>query len=133
MFSGCQIALELDSSLPFKKKKAVKRDVIDNGGVVSFIVTKKVRDVLESPLLLLLNVSFFCRRSSQVTHLVVNDVEKAKDSYKSRMAAKWGIPVVSLDFIDACLEAGTLLEPDKFIVVGKTASEQLSSGKIVGR
>ena len=60
-------------------------------------------------------------------------MEKAQDSYKSRMAAKWGIPVVSLDFIAACLEAGTLLEPDKFIVVGKTASEELSSGKIVGR
>ena len=58
VFSGCQIALELDSSLPFKKKKAVKRDVIDNGGVVSFIVTKKVRDVLESPLLPLPNVFF---------------------------------------------------------------------------
>lgn len=64
---------------------------------------------------------------------MVNNAEKAQDSYKSRMAAKWGIPVVSLDFIAACLEAGTLLEPDKFIVVGKTASEELSSGKIVGR
>ena len=68
----------------------------------------------------------------QVTHLVVNNVEKAQDSYKSRMAVKWGIPVVSSDFIPACLEAGTLLEADKFVVVGKTASEELSSGKIVG-
>ena len=49
MFSGCQIVLELDSSLPFKKKTAVKRDVIDNGGVVSFIVTKKVMAVFETP------------------------------------------------------------------------------------
>ena len=68
----------------------------------------------------------------QVTHLVVNNAEKVQDTYKSRMAAKWGTPVVSLDFITACLEAGTLLEPDKFIVMGKTASEELSSGKIVG-
>ena len=42
VFSDCQIALELDSSLPFKKKVKVKRQIIDNGGIVSFIVTKKV-------------------------------------------------------------------------------------------
>ena len=42
VFSECQVALELDSSLPFKKKLALKRKVIDNGGVISFIVTKKV-------------------------------------------------------------------------------------------
>ena len=44
VFAHCQITLELDSSLlPFKKKLALKRTVIDNGGTVSFIVTKKVR------------------------------------------------------------------------------------------
>ena len=58
MFTGCLLALELDSSLPFKKKKAVKRDLIDNGGVVSFIVTKKVGKALETPLLLFLRVLF---------------------------------------------------------------------------
>ena len=42
VFSGCQVALELDSSVPFKKKLEAKNKVIDNGGVVSFIVTKKV-------------------------------------------------------------------------------------------
>lgn len=68
----------------------------------------------------------------QTTHLVVNNAEKAQDSYKSRMAQKWGIPVVSLDFLDCCLETGRLLEPDPYIVVGKTAAEQFSSGKIVG-
>ena len=60
-------------------------------------------------------------------------MEKAQDSYKSRMAQKWGIPVVSLDFVDSCLEAGKLLDADKFIVVGRTAAEEFSSGKIVGR
>lgn len=42
LFYGCQITLELDSSIPFKKKTAVKQAVIDNGGIISFIVTKKV-------------------------------------------------------------------------------------------
>ena len=42
VFSSCQVTLDIDSSLPFKKKVALKRKIIDNGGTVSFIVTKKV-------------------------------------------------------------------------------------------
>jgi poly [ADP-ribose] polymerase len=64
--------------------------------------------------------------------LVVNNVEKAQDSYKSRMARKWGIPVVSIEFVSRCLEEGKLLEADSFIVVGKTAAQEFSSGKIIG-
>lgn len=59
-------------------------------------------------------------------------MEKAQDSYKSRMAQKWGIPVVSMEFVDKCIEAGKLLEADQFIVVGKTAAQEFSTGKIVG-
>ena len=68
----------------------------------------------------------------QTTHLVVNNVEKAQDSYKSRMAQKWSIPVVGLEFLDKCLESGKLLEADPFVVAGKTAAQQFSTGKIVG-
>ena len=68
----------------------------------------------------------------QTTYLVVNNAEKAQDSYKSRMAGKWGIPVVSTQFIAECLSAGRLLEADQFLVVGKTAAEQFSTGKIIG-
>lgn len=59
-------------------------------------------------------------------------MEKAQDSYKSRMAQKWGIPVVSLDFVYKSVDAGKLLEADRFIVVGKTAAEEFSAGKIIG-
>ena len=41
LFEGCQITLELDS-VPFKKKLELKNKVIENGGVISFIVTQKV-------------------------------------------------------------------------------------------
>lgn len=122
LFSGCQITLELDSSLPFKKKSAVKQAIINNGGIVSFIVTKKVLVVMKG-----------CCNFVQTTHLVVNNAEKAQDSYKGRMAQKWGIPIVSLSFIQSCLDDGKLLEPDAFVVAGRTASEELSSGKIVGK
>ena len=49
------------------------------------------------------------------------------------MAQKWGIPVVDVSFIDACIEANKLLEPDQFIVAGKTAGEEFSTGKIIGK
>ena len=68
----------------------------------------------------------------QTTHLIVNNVEKAQDSYKSRMAQKWKVPVLSVDYISKCVEAGKLLEADPFVVVGRTASEEFRSGKIVG-
>ena len=62
----------------------------------------------------------------------MNNVEKAQDSYKSHMAQKWGIPVVSMEFVNQCLVEGKLLEVDSFIVVGKTAAQEFSSGKIIG-
>lgn len=69
----------------------------------------------------------------QTTHLVVNNAEKAQDSYKSRIAQKWGVPVVSVDFIHACVDRGKLLEVDPYLVVGKTAAQEFSSGKIIGK
>ena len=46
LFDGCQVALELDSSVRFKAKLELKKQVTDHGGVVSFIVTKKVSCLL---------------------------------------------------------------------------------------
>ena len=42
IFSRCQITLELDSTVNFKFKTALKKKIVDNDGIVSFIVTKKV-------------------------------------------------------------------------------------------
>ena len=63
---------------------------------------------------------------------MVNNAEKAQDSYKSRIAQKWGVPVVSVDFVHQCVERGQLLEADPYVVVGKTAAEEFSTGKIIG-
>ena len=43
LFTKCQITFELDSSVSFKDKAALKRKITDNDGIVSFIVTKKVK------------------------------------------------------------------------------------------
>ena len=42
IFSRCQITLEFDSTANFKFKMALKKKIVDNDGIVSFIVTKKV-------------------------------------------------------------------------------------------
>ena len=68
----------------------------------------------------------------QTTHLVVNNAEKSADSYKGRMAQKYGIPIVSTSFVDVSVERGELMEPDDFLAVGKTAAEQFQTGKIIG-
>ena len=49
IFSRCQITLEFDSTVKFKFKAGLKKKIVDNDGIVSFIVTKKVY-IQHSPL-----------------------------------------------------------------------------------
>lgn len=106
VFSGCQITLDLTTSVKFKEKAKLRKSITDSGGIVSYIVTKKS------------------------THVVCNDAEKADISYKVKMAAKYSIPVVSIAYIDKSVESGKLLNTDDYLIVGKTKSEELGSGKI---
>ena len=41
-WAGCQIVFDLGCSVPFKTKRALKEQVINCGGVISYIVTKTV-------------------------------------------------------------------------------------------
>ncbi|KAL5009558.1 hypothetical protein ScPMuIL_011863 [Solemya velum] len=107
VFRGCIIALDLTTSVSFKKKTEIKRKIIENQGVVSYIVTKKC------------------------THVVASDPEKADVSYKCRMAAKYGLPVISPDFIHDSVEKQKLLNTDDYILVGKTKAEEFGCGKVV--
>ena len=43
LFNDCQIALDLGYSVGFKKKAELRKTIIEHGGIVSYIVTKKVR------------------------------------------------------------------------------------------
>ena len=69
-----------------------------------------------------------------MTHLVVNNAEKSADidSYKGRMAQKYGILILSTSLVDVSVERGELVEPEDFLAVGKTAAEQFQTGKIIG-
>ena len=109
IFHDCQIVLDLSTSVHFKKKQEIRKKITKNGGIISYIVTKKS------------------------THLVCNDLEKADISYKCKMATKYGLPVVSVDFIHDSVDQGKLLNTDNYILVGKTKSEEFNSGKILGK
>lgn len=64
--------------------------------------------------------------------MVLSNPEKADVSYKCKMAAKYKIPVVNMEFIHNSLEKGKLLDPDAFLACGMTKAQEFSSGKIVG-
>jgi len=68
----------------------------------------------------------------QSTHIVCNDTEKAEGSYKCKMGGKFGIPVVSMKWIRASIEADLLQNTDYFLMVGKSKSDGLKEGKISG-
>ena len=63
--------------------------------------------------------------------MVVSSSKDSELSYRVKTAMKYGIPVVSVDFIDACIASGKLLDTDDFVLLGERASTSFSSGKIL--
>ena len=55
------------------------------------------------------------------------------ETYKGRTALKLGIPIVSLTFIDECAKQQKLVDSDEYLVIGKSALKQFSSGIIKGK
>ena len=62
---------------------------------------------------------------------MVTNNTSAEPSYKTKTAIRYGIPVVSVNFINACMEHGKLVDVDQFLVFGESASSQFKSGKIL--
>ena len=46
MFAGCVITLDLATNTSYREKEILRKSVVDNGGVVSYIVTKKVLNII---------------------------------------------------------------------------------------
>ena len=63
--------------------------------------------------------------------MVVSLSQDSEPSYKIKTATKYGIPVVSVDYIDACIGNGKLLNTDEYILFGENASKSFKSGKIL--
>ncbi|RUS77622.1 hypothetical protein EGW08_014622, partial [Elysia chlorotica] len=106
VFKGLQIAVDLGTSLSFKNKSELRKAITDNGGTISYIVTRKCHFV------------------------VTSDPEKCDISSKCRMAVKYGLPVLKLDYIWDCLAACKLQPYDVYVVGGKASSLDFKSGKI---
>ncbi len=107
IFNQHQFVLDLDcTQVPYKKKQQLRKAVTDNGGVISYILTKKT------------------------SFLVASNGAKTADSYKGRTAQKQGVPIVGVGFIEKCVQERRLLDQDDFLLVGTTANMQFGSGKI---
>ena len=61
----------------------------------------------------------------------MSNAEKAKDSYKGRMAQKYGVPILGMDFIDVCISEDRLVDAEPHIVCGTSMSHEFGSGKVV--
>ena len=107
IFDHCHFILELDFTVSFKEKTLLKKKITDNGGIISFLIT------------------------AQTKFMLMNNAEKAQDSYKAKTALKKGIPIVGIGYLDACIEAQKLLDPDKYLITGSTASSSFGEGKIL--
>ena len=63
--------------------------------------------------------------------MVVSSSKDKEPSYKIKTAIKYGIPVVSVNFVSTCIEKNKLLNADDFIVYGEKPADSFRSGKIV--
>ncbi|XP_029981428.1 protein mono-ADP-ribosyltransferase PARP4 [Sphaeramia orbicularis] len=88
LFKDCSVLLEL-KNLPFKEKRKLKLAVTENGGNISFVVNK------------------------QCSLIVTSDVSSLS-SNRLRSINKHKTPVVGVDYVDSCVEAGVLLPVDDF-------------------
>ncbi|XP_022238590.1 uncharacterized protein LOC106457063 [Limulus polyphemus] len=108
VFSGQQIVLDIPSSLSLKEKQKLKKKIVDNGGQLSYILTNK-------------------------SHFVIHIQDSSqKNQVRERLnkALKYNIPVVTEDFIDACLQANRVVDPQPFLFTRKAQGEAFHRGKI---
>ena len=109
VFHNCTVVLELPSRMSFKDKMMWKRKITGNGGMLSYIVTKKV------------------------SFVILFEEITTKTSFKIRQCKKYYIPLLKSDFIDECLAKKKLLSKDKFIIAGLSENDDFKKGKIVGK
>ncbi|XP_076330882.1 uncharacterized protein LOC143236481 [Tachypleus tridentatus] len=108
VFGGQQIVLDIPSSLSLKEKQKLREKIVDNGGQLSYIVTNK-------------------------SHIVIHIQDSSQKNLvgeKLNKALKYNIPVVTEDFIDACLQANKVVDPQPYLFIRKAQGEAFHRGKI---
>ena len=81
IFEGQQVLLDLDTSVSFKEKQALRKNIIDNGGIISYIITKKVQVHLNpilgysgqgEELIYLVHKLHLCMTTKKLFHILQN-------------------------------------------------------------
>ncbi|XP_065198502.1 protein mono-ADP-ribosyltransferase PARP4-like isoform X2 [Sycon ciliatum] len=103
-----QLVLQLSSDTPWKDKQRVRKAIVSLGGIVSFVISK------------------------QSAMLVADgsDVEKLATSYKYRTATKFGIPIVSTQYVLDCEAVDKRLPVGKYLLATAAKAQKFKSGKI---
>ena len=102
--------LDLTAATSFKEKERLAKVVTQHGGVVSHIVTDAVSSI--DPLIL-----HWTHIHAQTTFLVA-DVDTPSTAKHSK-ALKLNKPVVNVDYLHECSQAGLLLSTAEFSVGAK--------------
>lgn len=105
------ICLDLSSSVPYKKKKAIIEYIASHGYKVSFIINK-------------------------TTGLLVKDDRLETDSYKCRTAFKLAVPVVHVDYLYAYFDSSPSsrhhISTDPYLIKNKQDEIKFQNGVITG-
>ncbi|XP_062390507.1 protein mono-ADP-ribosyltransferase PARP4-like isoform X2 [Sardina pilchardus] len=94
VFTNCTVVLEL-KDLPFKEKKKVRLAITDNGGSLAYVVNK------------------------QCSFIVVSSLGCLSNN-RQQSAWKHQVPVVGLEYVQACLEQKALLPALEHVLVPVT-------------
>ncbi|XP_033122166.1 protein mono-ADP-ribosyltransferase PARP4-like [Anneissia japonica] len=105
-FKGYQFALELDYSIRYKQKQELKKKVTNNGGTISYILTKKTN------------------------FLVVSNINQADSTYKGRTAQKNGTPIVTIEFINQCDKQQRVVDATDYLATSSKQLSEFEAGKI---
>ncbi|XP_033113003.1 protein mono-ADP-ribosyltransferase PARP4-like [Anneissia japonica] len=106
LFKGYHFALELDFSFRYKQKQELKKKITNNGGVISYALTK------------------------ETNFLIVSSINQANTTYKGRTAQKNGTPIVTILFISRCVKEGRVVDPTAYLANGSKQLAGFERGKI---
>ncbi|KAK2151061.1 hypothetical protein LSH36_377g03033 [Paralvinella palmiformis] len=102
-----QVVFLFTSKTSFKHKQELRDLLVKHGATVSYIVTRK-------------------------TSLVIAEsADVITDNYKIKQALKLGIPIVSLNFLDDCIQRQKYLDPSMYLLAAPVKKdEKFDNGQI---
>lgn len=81
MFSGKILTLDLENNISLKEKQILRKFVTENGGVVSYIVTKKVIQVFLHKCVRFFSCLSFQSPTRHIFHATLNETDGIANQY----------------------------------------------------